>query len=113
MFHPSRTRVAATVVALLWSGTVQVRAQPPRPDPLDPQAAVPAAAHNSALGSYRRGAEVTLGSWKAANETVNRIGGWRTYAREAPPPDPARGAPTRPPPAPGADADRQPSGALR
>ena len=31
--------------------------------------------------------------WKQANETVNRIGGWRTYLREAQQPDPAPTAP--------------------
>jgi hypothetical protein len=24
-----------------------------------------------------------VGSWREANDTVNRIGGWRAYAREA------------------------------
>jgi hypothetical protein len=28
-----------------------------------------------------------VGSWREANDTVNRIGGWRAYAREAKPPE--------------------------
>jgi hypothetical protein len=41
--------------------------------------------------------------WAQANETVNRIGGWRAYAREAQTPEPAAappGARVAPAPAP-------------
>jgi hypothetical protein len=49
--------------------------------------------HTSSLASYRPlGDDQRLG-WKQANETVNRIGGWRTYLREAQQPDPAPTAP--------------------
>lgn len=78
-----------------------------RADPLDPQVRVPAASYQSPLANFRRLGDDTPVSWKAANETVNRIGGWRAYAREAQQPDPAasaaggRGAsapgPTQPP----------------
>ncbi|WP_341887960.1 hypothetical protein [Variovorax sp. YR752] len=69
---------AFTAIPLAWAG-------PPRApaDPLDPQAAVPAAVHRSSLTSYRGAGELRVGSWKDANEQVNRIGGWRAYAREA------------------------------
>ncbi len=67
-------------------------------DPLDPQARVPAAAYTSALSTYRRLGEDKPVPWKEANETVNRIGGWRAYAREAQRPDAA--APARPASAP-------------
>lgn len=61
------------------------QAQPVRsaPDPLDPKAVVPPAQHRSPMASYRPLAEAPVGSWKEANERVNRIGGWRAYAREA------------------------------
>jgi hypothetical protein len=52
-------------------------------DPADPMAAVPAVKHRSAFATYRRPADAPVGSWLEANRTVNRIGGWRTYAREA------------------------------
>ena len=35
------------------------------------------------MSGYRPLAEAPVGSWKEANERVNRIGGWRAYAREA------------------------------
>jgi hypothetical protein len=40
-------------------------------------------AYSSALAGYRGLGEDRLLPWKQANETVNRIGGWRVYAREA------------------------------
>ena len=56
-------------------------------DPLNPQAQVPVAVYNSPLSTYRRLGEDKRTPWTQANETVNRIGGWRTYAREAQQPD--------------------------
>lgn len=64
-----------------------------RADPLDAQARVPAVTHQSPLANYRRLGDDTRVSWREANETVNRIGGWRTYTREAQQPDPAASAP--------------------
>jgi len=49
----------------------------------------------SVLGQYQAYAEQAVTSWPQANATVQRIGGWRVYAKEAaaPPPltPPARG----------------------
>lgn len=64
-----------------------------RADPLDPQARVPAVTHTSPLARYRRLGDDKRVPWTEANETVNRIGGWRAYAREAQLPDPAASAP--------------------
>lgn len=75
----------------------QTRSQPQalsvRADPLDAQARVPAAAYRSALDGYRRLGDDTRVDWKAANERVNQVGGWRAYAREAQQPEPAASAP--------------------
>jgi hypothetical protein len=70
-----------------------------RPDPLDPQARVPSATHTSSLASYRRLGDDPRTPWREANETVNRIGGWRTYLRQAQQPDPAASAPAASAPA--------------
>lgn len=64
-----------------------------RADPLDAQARVPAVTHQSPLAAYRRLGDDKPVSWKEANETVNRIGGWRTYARQAQQPESAASAP--------------------
>jgi hypothetical protein len=68
------------------------------PNPLDPTAQVPRAAYVSPLAAYRRWGEDQPVPWRQANETVNRIGGWRAYAREAQQSDPP--APARPASAP-------------
>lgn len=68
---------------------------PKRPDPLLASEAVPAVVFRSSLAGYRRFQEQPVGSWQQANETVNRIGGWRAYAREASQPETLT-APTAP-----------------
>ena len=59
-----------------------------RADPLNAQASVPPLLHESAFAQYRRLTDVQVGSWRDANDTVTRIGGWRAYAREAAQPAP-------------------------
>ena len=52
-------------------------------------------AYVSVLAQYKAYAEQAVSSWPQANATVERIGGWRAYAKEA-------AAPPVVPPAPGA-----------
>lgn len=86
---PALALVAAAAIAQAQGAPARTA----RADPLDPQARVPAAIHQSPLAGYRRLGDDRRLSWKEANETVNRIGGWRVYAREAQQPDPAASAP--------------------
>lgn len=75
----------------------------PAPDPLDPQASVPAASPPKALRRYRAATTPEPGGWREANERVTRIGGWKTYLREAQQPEvpaAAASAPAAPAPAP-------------
>ena len=70
----------------------------PKPDPLDPRATVPAQTYASSLKLDQRIASEGPTSWREANDTVTRIGGWRIYAREA-----SQSAPeSKPTPAPAA-----------
>lgn len=62
-------------------------------DPLDASASVPAVAYESTFSRYRRAGDDKLIPWRDANDTAARIGGWRTYAREAQQPEPAASAP--------------------
>jgi hypothetical protein len=56
----------------------------PRPDPLDAKAATAPLVYRSPLASYKKLAdEAPPVAWRNANEAVERIGGWRAYAREA------------------------------
>ncbi len=76
----------------------QLHAQPtattPRADPLDPKASVPALRYESSFDPYRRLSSEKPVSWREANDTVARIGGWRVYLREAQTVAPAASAPT-------------------
>lgn len=75
----------APVALLLGMGSAHAQnaARADNPDPLNPQAAVPALVHTSSFAAYRRHAAAEPIGWREANDTVTRIGGWRAYAREA------------------------------
>lgn len=93
--------IAVALATTLCAGptAAQAGSTPPHPkrDPMDAKAAVPAVQHRSALATYRAHAEQPVGSWREANETVNKVGGWRAYAREASQPDTPSTAPTAAP----------------
>jgi len=73
----------------------------PAAPPTSPAAATVASAPLPALGApmplqfesvlsrYKPMTDQKLGSWRDANDTVTRIGGWRTYLKESQTPDPA------------------------
>ena len=88
--------VQSALLAALLLTTLAVQAQAAakaaRPDPLDPNASVPALSYESSFSQYRRLGDEKPVSWRDANDTVTRIGGWRVYAREAQQPDPAPAA---------------------
>lgn len=44
---------------------------------------LPIAVYQSALTGYRSFRDEKVSSWRASNDEVARIGGWRAYAREA------------------------------
>lgn len=91
---PSAAQVA--LLAALSLGGLTAQSQPaakaPRSDPLDPKATVPVLTYESSFSRSRLLAEEKPVSWREANDTVNRIGGWRVYAREAQQPDPTPAA---------------------
>ena len=76
---PRRAAFSLTVAA----AAVQAAPEPPRNDPADPQAAVPAVSYRSPLSNYRSIGDQPVGNWRALNDQVGAIGGWRAYAREA------------------------------
>jgi hypothetical protein len=84
--------LALAALAMLATGVTS--AQPARSaDPADPRAEVPPLRHASALDRYKRLSAEPPQDWRAAHETVARIGGWRAYLREANAPEPAASAP--------------------
>jgi hypothetical protein len=81
--------LATALVASLTAAQAQPTAKAARPDPLDPKASVTTLRYESSFARYRLLGEEKPVSWRDANDTVTRIGGWRVYAREAQQPDPA------------------------
>jgi hypothetical protein len=116
-------------VALVLAGpAAPVVAQPARPAPTPPasadptraQAPVPALAYRSALQNYRPWREQAPGDWRALNDEVTRIGGWRSYLREVhqapatpadatPKPTPALATPATVSPTPRSEAAPRPA----
>ncbi len=54
-----------------------------RPDPADPKISVPPAVYVSPMKQYQPLGNAPVAPWRAANDTVEKIGGWKVYAREA------------------------------
>jgi hypothetical protein len=96
-------RVKKTILCLAMVASGLAMAAGPQ-TPAD--APTPALTYRSAFEGYRAWRDEPVGDWRAANDTVGRIGGWRAYAREAAAPEPVEPAPPRtaqpapPPPAP-------------
>ncbi|MBC7942591.1 MAG: hypothetical protein H7Z19_23040 [Chitinophagaceae bacterium] len=91
---PTRRRRPYALPSLLFTLLLATQAlaqspNPTRPDPLDPKAQVPSVRYESAFMQFRRIGDDKPVAWREANDAVARIGGWRTYAREAQQPDPA------------------------
>lgn len=107
--------LAAVLAALLASAAAQAQGSaaataPKRPDPLDAQAATVPLVQRSAFGDYKKhSAESPPLAWRDANDAVERIGGWRAYAREAAAPPPTAGSAPQPArgPQPAAPAQRR------
>lgn len=54
-----------------------------RPDPLEAGTAVPQLRYQPAFAGYKGIDAQPVGSWKDANDLTAKIGGWRSYARQA------------------------------
>lgn len=83
---PFPIRRMLPALALTAVATAQAGHEAPaagRASPLDATADVPAVTYDSAFARYRPHADQALRPWKDANDNVGRIGGWRSYAREA------------------------------
>lgn len=80
-----RKYVPRVLCSALVYGTVasaQLPTTSPKADPLDATAPVLVLSYRSPMASYHPWTQQSVGSWRDANETVNRIGGWRAYAKE-------------------------------
>jgi hypothetical protein len=93
-----KTLLRGLAPAALCAAILAAHAQTPPPtgrrDPLDASAGVPPLVYRSSLVPSRSADADKPITWREANDTVTRIGGWRTYAREAQEPVPAQTAPS-------------------
>jgi hypothetical protein len=86
----------AALVCLISEFCVAGIAQAQQPPPAAASASsVAGIGFRSSFADYKRSGEPALSAWREANDAVGRIGGWRTYAKEARP-DPARTQPAVP-----------------
>ncbi len=64
-----------------------------RPDPADPKLGVSAIRYESPFAGYRAFTDEKVLSWRAANELVLKLGGWRAFAQDKVPDVPPLTAP--------------------
>ena len=95
-------QVTALYLAAMALPALAFAQQKARPDPADSNVSVPPVIYVSPLKQYQPLGDEPVTSWKAANDLVEKIGGWQVYAKEAQEPAPGAGQPARPvqPPAP-------------
>lgn len=96
------SKISCWCIAAFAFPALAIAQQTARPDPADPRVSVPPVIYVSPLKQYQPLGDEQVTSWKAANELVEKIGGWQVYAKEAQAPAPAADQSARPdqPPAP-------------
>ena len=91
--------VPAVLAAALWATGALAQPSPsPNLTPAPPLSEAAPASFKSATEGYQPYTDEATINWKAANDTVAQIGGWRAYAKEASAPS------TTPTPTPSAAA---------
>lgn len=89
-------KVSALCLAALALPALAIAQQKARPDPADPKVSVPPVIYVSPIKQYQPLGDEQVTAWKAANDLVEKIGGWQVYAREAQAPAPAADQSARP-----------------
>lgn len=79
---PSRILLVAIAAGLATAAAARDQAGTAPRDPADPGAALAPLVYQSPFSGYRSFADGPVGSWRAVNDEVGRIGGWKVYARE-------------------------------
>lgn len=115
--NPSRQALPAVLVLLWltagWPGAPvpAVRAAGNEATESDSETIPLELSYNSIFTGYQRFRDEAISSWPAANDTVGRIGGWRSYLEESAEPDPSEAAtPPSSPPALQPGETAQPTG---
>lgn len=82
-FPPAQSILIAAAVWFPYAAQGQTGLSPPPGDPVRAEAPARPVEYRSPFATYRPHAVVTPGPWRALNDEVARIGGWKAYAREA------------------------------
>lgn len=85
--RPFFTVLACLAVPLWAAGASAQTASPPQAAPAAAPTVDAVPGYRSAFEGYRPYTDEKIVSWKEANDTAARIGGWRAYAKEASQPD--------------------------
>lgn len=91
-----KLQIICWTVALTALPALAMAQQKARPDPADSKVSVPPVIYVSPLKQYQPLGDEQVTSWKAANEVVEKAGGWKAYAKEAQQPDVGTKAPASP-----------------
>jgi len=104
---PARCLAIAIAIAMALAATAMpaysqqpATRTPAAADPAEATVVVPRLAYRSAFRQHRPWADQPVGDWRALNDEVTRIGGWRSYLREAQLPEPVPGPGPTPTPMP-------------
>ena len=79
--HLTRVSLASSLVWLVSATHAQTAV--PSTLPTLPTSPASPASYPSAFADYKPFSDEPIGNWKAANDEVARIGGWREYAKQA------------------------------
>ena len=88
-FHvlPTAFLAAGILAGVTSAGVGAAQLQPSEQratrDPANGAAPVPHLKYRSPFATFADSGAVEVAPWRATNDTVGRIGGWRSYAREA------------------------------
>ena len=80
---PLRWFVPVALAVVMPMAFAQSSSQPATPDAKNAASAAGTLSYRSVFADYRAYSEQPVVSWVDANDTVGKIGGWRTYSREA------------------------------
>ena len=84
-----RVRVTLVVATSALLASASSYAQHDHPATVPPTSNPVTLKFDSVLSHYRPMTDQKIGSWRDANDTVTRVGGWRAYLKESQTPDAA------------------------
>lgn len=74
---------AMWLVSIFSLSGIAAAQTPVQPSPVPDSAPASPFTYRSAFEGYQPYAEETIANWKSTNDTVEKIGGWREYARQS------------------------------